>query len=59
MPKNSILSQMPIDLGNNLKLRFATPGDTDALAEFNSSLSRRSERGPKCPRSDVWGSSYL
>ena len=38
MPKNSILSQIPIDLGDNLRLRFATPSDTDALAEFNARL---------------------
>lgn len=38
MPKNSILSQMPMDLGDNLKLRFATPADTDTLAEFNARL---------------------
>ena len=35
MSKNSILSQMPIDLGDNLILRFAGPDDVDALAEFN------------------------
>ena len=38
MPKNSILSQMPMDLGDNLQLRFATPADTDELAEFNTRL---------------------
>ena len=38
MSKSSILSQMPIDLGDNLKLRFATRDDTDALAEFNARL---------------------
>ena len=27
-----------MDLGDNLKLRFATPDDTDALAEFNARL---------------------
>ena len=27
MPKNNILSQMPMDLGDNLKLRFATLDD--------------------------------
>ena len=36
MSTNSILSQMPIDLGNNLILRFAYPEDVDALAEFNA-----------------------
>ena len=35
MSTNSILSQMPIDLGDNLILRFAGPEDVDALAEFN------------------------
>ena len=38
MSKNSILSQMPIDLGNNLILRFACPNDVDALAEFNARI---------------------
>ena len=46
MPKNSILSRMPIDLGNNLKLRFATPADTDALAEFNTRLHEEESVGP-------------
>ena len=36
MSTNSILSQMPIDLGDNLILRFARPHDVDALAEFNA-----------------------
>ena len=38
MPENAILSQMPMDLGDNLKLRFATPADIDALVEFNARL---------------------
>ena len=38
MSKNSILSQMPIDLGDDLNLRFATPADTDTLTEFNARL---------------------
>ena len=38
MPKDSILSQIPMDLGDDLKLRFATPADTDELAEFNTRL---------------------
>ena len=38
MPQNRILSQMPINLDDNLKLRFATPADTDSLAEFNTRL---------------------
>ena len=46
MPKNSILSKMPIDLGDNLKLRFATPDDADALAEFNVRLHEAADAGP-------------
>lgn len=46
MPKNSILSQMPMDLGDNLKLRFATPADTDELAEFNTRLHGEVSVGP-------------
>ena len=46
MPKNSILSRLPIDLGNNLKLRFATPADTDALAEFNTRLHEEESVAP-------------
>ena len=38
MSTNSILSQMPIDLGDNLILRFARPDDVDALAEFNARI---------------------
>ena len=38
MSTNSILSQMPIDLGDNLILRFARPEDVDALAEFNGRI---------------------
>ena len=38
MSTNSILSQMPIDLGNNLILRFARSDDVDALAEFNGRI---------------------
>ena len=38
MSTNSILTQMPIDLGDNLILRFATLDDVDALAEFNTRL---------------------
>ena len=34
----SILSQMPIDLGDNLILRFTCPEDVDALAEFNARI---------------------
>ena len=46
MPKNSILSQIPMDLGANLKLRFATPADTDELAEFNTRLHEEVSVGP-------------
>ncbi len=38
MSTNSILSQIPIDLGDNLILRFARPDDVDALAEFNARI---------------------
>ncbi len=46
MPKNSILSQMPMDLGDNLQLQFATPADTDELAEFNTRLHEEVSVGP-------------
>ncbi|MDE0399218.1 MAG: GNAT family N-acetyltransferase [Candidatus Poribacteria bacterium] len=46
MSKNSPLSQLPMDLGDNLKLRFATPDDTDALAEFNIRLHEAENVGP-------------
>ena len=39
MSKNNILSQLPMDLEDTLKLRFATPDDTDMLVEFNSNRS--------------------
>ena len=35
---NAILSQMPIDLGDNLLLRLATLDDIDELADFNARL---------------------
>ncbi len=38
MTTNSILSQMPLDLGDNLILRFARPDDVDALADFNARI---------------------
>ena len=38
MSTNSILSQMPIDLGDNLILQFARSSDVDALAEFNGRI---------------------
>ena len=38
MSTNSILSQMPIGLGDNLILRFARPDDRDALAKFNARI---------------------
>ncbi|MXV73012.1 GNAT family N-acetyltransferase [Candidatus Poribacteria bacterium] len=46
MSKNNILSQLPMDLDDNLKLRFATPDDTDALAEFNIRLHEAENVGP-------------
>ena len=46
MSKNSILAQLPMDLGDNLKLRFATSDDTDALAEFNTRLHEAESVGP-------------
>ena len=46
MSTNSILSQMPIDLGDNLKLRFATLDDVEALAEFNIRLHDDANLGP-------------
>ena len=46
MSKNSILSEIPIDLGDNLILRFATPDDTDTLAEFNARLHGEVSVGP-------------
>ncbi len=46
MPKNNILSQIPIDLGDNLKLRFATPDDIDMLVEFNARLHEAVNAGP-------------
>ena len=46
MTKSSILSQMPIDLGDNLILRFATVDDVDALAEFNMRLHNAVDAGP-------------
>ena len=38
MSTNSILSQMPIDIGDNLILRFARSSDVDALAVFNGRI---------------------
>ena len=46
MSKDNILSQMPMDLGDNLKLRFATSEDMDALAEFNARLHEGENIGP-------------
>ena len=45
MSKNNILPQLPIDLGDNLKLRFATPNDTDMLVEFNTRLHEAASAG--------------
>ena len=38
MSENTILDQIPIDVGENLVLRFATRKDTDELADFNARL---------------------
>ncbi len=38
MSTNSILSQMPLNLGNNLTLRFARLDDVDELAGFNARI---------------------
>ena len=38
MSTNSILSQTPIDIGDNLILRFARFEDIDAIAEFNARI---------------------
>ena len=46
MSKNNILSQILIDLGDNLKLRFATPDDIDILVEFNARLHEAVNAGP-------------
>ena len=46
MPENAILSQIPMDLGDNLKLRFATPDDTNALVGFNARLHEAENVGP-------------
>ena len=46
MPENSILSEMPIALGDTLTLRFATPDDTDALVEFNVRHHEAADVGP-------------
>ena len=53
MPKNNVLSQIPIDLGDNLKLRFATPGDIEMLVEFNARLHEAVNAGPSVRESDV------
>lgn len=46
MPDTNIRSQLPIDLGESLILRFATPADTDALAEFNARLHEETAVAP-------------
>lgn len=38
MTTPNLHTQLPLDLGDNLVLRWATPADTDALAEFNHRL---------------------
>ena len=44
MSKNTILDRMPMDLGNKLVLRFATPEDTDELVDFNARLHEEPSR---------------
>ena len=38
MSKNTIFDRMPMDLGDSLVLRFATPEDTEELVDFNARL---------------------
>lgn len=45
MPQNTILDQMPIGMGDNLVLRFATRKDTDELVDFNARLHEDSAAG--------------
>ena len=45
MSENTILNQMPIDLGDNLALRFATCEDTEKLVDFNARLHEESAAG--------------
>ena len=63
MADTSILSQLPMDLEDDLTLRFATPADTDALADFNVRLHEEacvganirdlmSDNHPTCQASD-------
>ncbi len=46
MSKKCILSEMPIDLGDALRLRFATRDDADVLAEFNVRQHEAADTGP-------------
>lgn len=45
MSENSILSQMPLDVGDNLILRFGRPDDVDVLADFNSERFNNERQG--------------
>ena len=45
MSKNTILDRMPMDLGDKLVLRFATPEDTDELVNLNARLHEDSAAG--------------
>ena len=45
MSNKTILDQMPLNLGDNLVLRFATRKDTDELVDFNARLHEDSAAG--------------
>lgn len=48
--------QLPIDLGDGLILRCASPEDANALADFNAML--QSDQGPDQPDERVWYWTY-
>ncbi len=50
-PNTSPLPQMPLDLGDNLRLRFAVPEDFDAWVDFNE---RMRAYDPSSNRIGVW-----
>ncbi len=50
-PNTPPLPQTPIDLGDNLRLRFAVPDDFDAWVDFNE---RMREYDPSSNRVGVW-----
>ena len=51
LPNTPPLPQTPIDLGDNLRLRFAVPDDFDAWVDFNE---RMREYDPSSNRVGVW-----